>query len=285
MRIWKIAALGIYLNLTKGSPQDALFHQRQAILRNSSTADEAFWNLLKVTWAWRKSNHLIYLRVGPLALLSLVAGLTFAVAGVFSSQVSSAMGNEVLLSGHGCAWTNGSTWNKQDNTDILQPYSSELVQDASLRAQQCYTSNTSTENCQTFVKPSIPFSVTRNASCPFDQKICQSNTANLVVDTGYLDSHYDFGVNAPLEKRIISRFIMHCAPLVLEGYSSVVEGAFNSNNTLVQSESKQQWIQYHYGNSSFKPPHNFTYQYPLTVVKNASDLPTSTSFMGDYTVE
>ncbi|KAI9703520.1 MAG: hypothetical protein M1820_005824 [Bogoriella megaspora] len=283
-RIWKIAAFGIYLSLSKKTPQDALFHQRQAILRNTSTADEALWYFLKVVWVWHKSNHLVYRKIGPLTLVSLVASVGFAVAGVFSSQVSSSMGNEVLLSGKGCAWTNGSSFTEQDTVGILDAYSSELMQDASQRAQQCYSSNTSTENCQTFIKSSIPLSITRNASCPFDRKICQSNTANLFIDTGYLDSHYDFGVNAAPEKRITSRYVTHCAPLVLEGYSSVTEGASTRNGTRLPSESNEPWMQYFYGTKNGRLPSNFMYQYPSNVIRNASDVIGSTSFNQDYTL-
>ena len=284
-RMWKIIAFSIYLSLSRDSSQDALFHQRQAILRNSSSADKAFSNFLKVAWAWRKSKYLVCLKVGPLALISLVGSLAFAVAGVFSSQISSFTGNEVLLSGLNCAWLNTSSFKPQEALSILQPYNSELIQDASQRAQQCYTSSVSNGDCRTFIKPSISVLVSRNASCPFDQTICQSNTANLVLDTGYLDSHHDFGVNAPPKNRITSRYLMHCAPLVTKGYSTVVPAPTNSNNTLVHSQSNQPWIEYRYGKTPVQPPHNFTYQYPFSVLQNASEVPASTGFGKDYTVE
>jgi hypothetical protein len=62
--------------------------------------------------------------------------------------------------------------------------------------------------------------VTSNASCPFDDSICLSKDSNLVLDSGLMDSLDDFGLNWAPQSRFKLRYKTHCAPLVIEGYSS-----------------------------------------------------------------
>ena len=275
LRIWKIAAFGIYLCLSTDSHQDGLFHQRQAVLRNSSSADDAFWNLVTIAWAWRKSSSSTIRRLGPLALTSLIVGLAFALAGVFSAQVSSAMGNAVLLTGTHCAGINYSSFDPTESRTIKTPYLATLLQSSAQRAQQCYSTNASSEDCPTFVQPSLRISIITHASCPFDMEVCQSNATNLIVDTGLIDSHNDLGINSSPNERFSFRLVNHCAPLVIDGKYSRVVG---------NSTTMQQSVEYYYGEPSAQDQPNFTCEYPISTINVSSPAWLNSAFQRDYTI-
>lgn len=61
--------------------------------------------------------------------------------------------------------------------------------------------------------------VDKQAPCPFQPSICRSNTANIRLDTGFLDTASDLGVNAPKGETVQFRSVLHCAPLETRGYS------------------------------------------------------------------
>jgi hypothetical protein len=62
----------------------------------------------------------------------------------------------------------------------------------------------------------------------------------LIVDTGFVDSNKDLGINAPPENRFQMRFVHHCAPINTDGFSNVT-GKMNSTEL---------FRQYWYGNVS-----------------------------------
>jgi hypothetical protein len=64
------------------------------------------------------------------------------------------------------------------------------------------------------VRPNLNFSTNMNASCPFEYNLCAYNDQSAFqMDTGHLDSHLDFGINAPPQNRIIFRRVSTCAPI------------------------------------------------------------------------
>ncbi|KAL1641072.1 hypothetical protein SLS58_006344 [Diplodia intermedia] len=70
----------------------------------------------------------------------------------------------------------------------------------------------------------------RNASCPFHDDICRSQNGNLYIDTGYIDTHKDLGINAPPDHRFQYRQTTHCAPLRTDGYRDIVNYGSPSND-------------------------------------------------------
>lgn len=134
---------------------------------------------------------------------------------------------------------------------VLVPYMTRAVNIAANYAQQCYSSNgpPSPLDCGAYVKKRIPFTVTTNASCPFDPSICTRTNGSLLLDTGYMDSHDDFGINAPSQERWQFRKTVHCLPLVTNDFTS------RHNKT-----PERFYRRYHYGNLLGGP--NWTYEYP-----------------------
>lgn len=91
-RAWRLICWVLHLSISSDLPSNAVYHQRQNILRNSSSGDAAFWDFLFVSWAWRRIlRRKVMTNVLPLLILSASLSLLFAAAGIFSSQISRAM--------------------------------------------------------------------------------------------------------------------------------------------------------------------------------------------------
>lgn len=100
---WRIACLAIHHALYSGTSQDGIYHQRQAVLRNAANGTSGLWSLLQINWTWRRhTQSRPYWRILPLATFTLTIVCVFSLASIFSSQVSTSMGNEVLLLGPNC---------------------------------------------------------------------------------------------------------------------------------------------------------------------------------------
>lgn len=126
-----------------------------------------------------------------------------------------------------------------------------------------------------YVRPSLHFTSDRNASCPFTGDICLSEFGNLKLDTGYINTHEDLGINAPREDRFFLRNMYHCAPLKTDGFSSVYNYVDPDNN------DASALSRLFYGRVSISKPYaNFTYQFPTN--NSRGNLATGTSFASPY---
>ncbi|KAI0972038.1 hypothetical protein F4678DRAFT_479021 [Xylaria arbuscula] len=260
--LWKIIRFGLHLWFSSPEDRDALYHQQQALLRNGSTAGSSAFTLMELAWAWRGTTR--RWRFVPLLVFTIALAVGLALASGFSARV--AIGNEVLISGDNCGipiLARGS--NITFDLTNFTPLTSDFISTAAIQASQCYSNNSegvASPSCKTFVYPRLQAKVDRNAACPFGD-LCRSKDSNLLFDTGLLDSHKDFGINAPEKERFLLRTVTHCAVLKTHGYQS-----------LVNISQDRSYIQYSYGN---KPGRNFTY-----LASNDSDYLIKT--VGDSTV-
>lgn len=267
-RFWRISCFAVHHWRSSKDPRDALYHQRQALLRNSDSSSGVLAEIFWMIWSWRRKAGLLRVlkRLLPLFALAATLAAGFAVAGVFSSRISSSMGGEVMISSPNCGylwWDSNFTFT---DTDTLINYATQLTVDAAAYAQRCYRGEAATTECPTYVQKSIEGSVTRNATCPFDPKICLLNNDNLVIDTGHFDSHHDLGLNAAPQDRFLYRRVTACAPLRTEGYSEPV------NQTMGSFDFP--YMTYLYGPNTHTGA-NYTYDYPMfrpsDISKNAAD--------------
>src|SRR6185295_18121811 len=68
--LWRICCFIIHRCSSTTTPQDALHHQRQAILRNADTPEDGAWRLFQALIAWRMHADRPVLRLLPSALLA-----------------------------------------------------------------------------------------------------------------------------------------------------------------------------------------------------------------------
>jgi hypothetical protein len=229
---WTISRFLLHRYLSCESQSDGVYHQHQAILRNSRTAPHAVQETLRLMVAWRNRTRNLFFRLLPICIVACLISVGFAVAGqyarlqqrpscnqcttgIFSSQVTANQSNEVLLRGIGCG-----TSLAQNMTELSSKsarYRNKTYRSYLNYALACYQGEKGTQSsCQLYTKPKLSYKIDRNATCPFDEKLCQTASDNLILDSGYLDSWEDLGMNA--EPRFKVRLKQHCAPLVTRGY-------------------------------------------------------------------
>lgn len=120
---------------------------------------------------------------------------------------------------------------------MVLPYYESRYFSASTYAQQCYESNSTTQTCGTYVNKELPINASRNVGCPFPggKNICTSNSSNLRLDTGLLNSHDHLGINTPPSIRFAFRYVHECAPLLVDKYTRVNSSRpFNSANASLE---------------------------------------------------
>ncbi|KAG6357529.1 hypothetical protein INS49_013406 [Diaporthe citri] len=137
------------------------------------------------------------------------------------------------------------------STSLVEPYWARLTSNAENYAQQCYSSKSKRMlDCTLFVKDHLPGSTNQKARCPFNPEICRTDTTNLYLDSGLLDSGKHFGLNTAPSERTLFRSVLHCAPLVTEGYTS-------TRNT-----ADANYTRYHYGSIvADETSEDITYEY------------------------
>ncbi|KAI0418902.1 hypothetical protein F5X98DRAFT_362848 [Xylaria grammica] len=233
-RIWRIICFAIHRSCSKENPQNAIYHQHQAILRNSSTPEDGIQLLANTLWVCKSSTGRF--RLLSTATLATVCIFSFTIAGGFSSYISTGIGNEVLIKSMNCGQAD-ELWGLIQSPST-KAYLAEQTNSAASYAQQCYSSGGGGGllDCGRFVKKEIIGNIDKNAPCPFGNNICRNGSSNLRIDSGYLSSHDHFGLNSPPDERILWRNVYHCAPIVTTGYTSQSNTSFGEATL------------YHYGN-------------------------------------
>jgi hypothetical protein len=264
-RLWRIFCFASHHAFSDPNPQDAVYHHRQAVLKNADNATAGLISWYQLIQAWRKVGGRPFRRVLPLAMLTLLMAVTFTAASLLSSRIASAMGQEVLVRGT-CGvnvlghYIAGQDKNPAVETSptfftVLLPFLAQRLVAYSNYALSCYASNKNTVGCNTFVKDQLPFTSDRSAGCPFSPELCLLTDGNLFLDTGYLNSHSDLGMNARSNERFLYRRTTHCAPLVTEGYRRSVN--------ISDSGIIRPYTEYAYGPYTKADANsNITYSYP-----------------------
>ncbi|KAF2090371.1 hypothetical protein K490DRAFT_35524 [Saccharata proteae CBS 121410] len=252
--LWRITCFALHHILSSETAEDGLYHQRQAILRNAATGTNGLCGLLQLGWFWRGKARRSYRRILPLIGLTVFLVSAFAVAGIFSSQVSTSVGTEVLLTSPGCGYFDLSVDQNLTQLDAAYlPYIVLLKSLSSSYAQECYTDSGKNDiaACEVYVKQNIPFTTSFNASCPFSPEMCADDIPVIQIDSGHINSHEDLGINAAPKDRFTYRQITTCAPVKTDGFTTVLNGSDGS--------LRSQYEDYQYGPSYLAAPNTYEY--------------------------
>lgn len=245
-RVWRIICFVFHRSYSTADPRDAIYHQRQTIFRNSSSPESGVQMLLWLTWANRHSRRWLY--PIPATIAAAVCIGTFTAAGGFSSRISTAVGDEVLIKTYNCGYTLAISDSSDPSYFSALSDSATIVNSAANYAQQCYSNqNTSLLDCNRFTVQKVGKRINNQAECPFENHLCRNGSANLRIDSGYLDSHDVLGFNAPPDERIMFRNVLHCAPLTTTGYTH--EGNLSIGR----------YTFYHYGTHTVSPSEKSNY--------------------------
>ncbi|KAL8394281.1 hypothetical protein RB595_002301 [Gaeumannomyces hyphopodioides] len=193
--LWSIICF--VLHQARSTPQrsSGVHHQRQALLRNTTTAAATAWTSVKLAWVWRGNSHGVV--GGSAALVSVAVSFValLAAASLLSSKIQ-LVGSDVLLSERGCGWTNTA------DTPIFHAktsFSAWLFNRAERYSVSCYSPEAAngleTGACGGFPANTIPVT-TSIVPCPFGKAICAQSDA-FQLDSGFIDSNHHLGVNSP----------------------------------------------------------------------------------------
>lgn len=263
-RFWIILCLCLHRFYSTQQPRNTLHHQRQVILRNSVSPEASLSSVVQALWAWRRFNAAAVASFLPVALLATITLVAFTAAGGFSSSISSAVGDEVLINNPNCGLLLLSSSSVADSSFFVE-YQALRLNDAANYAQLCYDNRTDNGGaCNRFVTDTLPTASTNtSASCPFAARMCRNQNSNVRLDTGYIDGNRDVGLNAPDNKSFKWRYVLHCAPIVTDGFV-----------THYSAENGGETVRFHYGSGRSGPLDNQTsidylyeavdleYQYP-----------------------
>ncbi|KAL8819482.1 MAG: hypothetical protein Q9223_002094 [Gallowayella weberi] len=156
----------------------------------------------------------------------------FIVAGIFSSQVTKAAGNEVLIQSRRCGLLNLTLDpSSQRGSVAVGNLETNDTMTASTYSQACYGNGQNPLQCNRYIRPSLPWTTVSNATCPFTHSLCYYGaTSAYLMDSGLLDSHRDLGINAPSSDRVQYRKITTCSPIHFSAYVVEVNNTNQKTN-------------------------------------------------------
>lgn len=260
---WRITSFALHQMRAGKAFHDGLHHQHQLIFRNTGTASGAFWQMLQLPKFWGNNAEYSWLRTLPLALLALSNVVAFAVAAIFSSEVTKATGKSVIIQSPDCGSL--SFDEVDDNTDSYATAWLNETTEAATYARNCYVDDANGLRCNRYVQTKIPWKTNVNASCPFDNELCFfGKTGAMEMDTGPIDSHLALGVNVPKEYRVTYRKVSTCSPIKTpQKYLSI----WNETNPRAIAYGDT-YECYDFG--PWKPGANWTYNYNTHAVISPS---------------
>ena len=234
-----------------------MHHQQQVVLRNSKTAGSAAWQITQIAWRWRKITNQSKLQSLSLILLAVSNMVLFGVAGVFSAEVTEAVGDETLIQSPNCGFLLPDT-NHPDlsSYEAVTGANAMLANDtlaASAYSRACYGNTLSGSQCLQYPKPKISSTNRTNAPCPFKGNICKDGVGGYELDTGFIDSLETLGINSKASDQLQYRKFTSCSILRTKEYS------YEYNITDMGGEI-QQMIGYNYELST-DDEYNYTYEY------------------------
>ena len=231
---WTIFCYALHQHRSSPKPQDGLYHQEQAILRNSVSDSTTAWDLIRLGWCWRSHAPQARTRTCKLTTFPILHMSLFGAASLLSSKFYSTSA-EIRISSNSCGFLNIApgtfkTW----NDTLWSEDGAELV---ALRtkagwsldyAKNCYGS-TQNLQCGDFAVRNLP-SETSTAECPFIANgvpLCSDPILGTnQIDTGYINTNTHLGINSKKSDAIDYRRVTTCAPLDIEDFAGISNGTF-----------------------------------------------------------
>ncbi|CZR69594.1 uncharacterized protein PAC_19494 [Phialocephala subalpina] len=205
---WSIICFIAHQLRTSRDAKDGLYHQQQAALRNNTSDFGTIWRLSKIGWAWRKQGIKSRRKSLFLVLTGLFHLLAFGAAGAFSSHITT-RGNEVLLAPNpSCGfWVDHGTVTNE--TNLADNIAHGVFSKNSIRS-----SNQNIKDCLT-----LNWTATTDAPCPFESRMCLGpENSSLRLDTWFIDSRDDLGINGQDSQRVRYRKSATCSPITTQDY-------------------------------------------------------------------
>ncbi|KAK4463684.1 hypothetical protein QBC42DRAFT_323869 [Cladorrhinum samala] len=259
-RFWAIVAFAVHQWRAADDERDGIHHQHQLVYRNSSSHLDTLWQILRISWAWRRRARLNLARTIIFLLPPVLCFAAFTAAGLFSTKVTTPLylATRVRVAPRNCGYLN---WGSRENfgadgnlseagSRVYGKWYAQKIMSARSYARSCYANETvSSQACSVLPVQQFLYSTSDAAPCPFAQKRCISGRdASFKMVTQWLDSHEHFGINSPKSERVSIRRSATCSVLNVDDLTRVIEG------------SPASMYQYMLGSTGTNPPNTPTYQ-------------------------
>lgn len=220
---WKSICFAMHQINASPKEHDDVHHQHQLALRSLESELGLLSKICSISIAHKGTRIASFRRSLFLAMIAIGNGLAFYVAAGLSSRYFA--GHQVVL----VRTQNCGAMNEPDLSRLTDDVSFEAAdamivnsrngyRKSAAYAKTCYAqTGNSTAACSTYVKPRLSYNVTRNAQCPFDERIC--NGTGITLDSGFIRSDADMGINTHPRDAISVRKSLRCVPLAGEKYT------------------------------------------------------------------
>ncbi|KAL0263642.1 hypothetical protein SLS55_002623 [Diplodia seriata] len=248
VQAWNIVKFVLHQALSSHKPQDGYRHNLRTVLRNSNSHTQALWLFLRLAFGWRKKLGLssTLLRGSVVTTLSLLFVVASAVIRLYISLIWTANGDQVLIKSTSC----GLVSIAPEDVQSFGVYWTDRMESATTYVRQCYGDTNSTGSCGKLPASRLNWT-TSDGACPFtDSDLCiTNNSVPFVMDTGYINSNHDLGMNDAAEDAIDYRKIVTCSPMVSD-YVDLV----------YRNETDENVLRYYYGdNTSLNSTSTYNY--------------------------
>ncbi|KAE9375047.1 hypothetical protein N431DRAFT_455753 [Stipitochalara longipes BDJ] len=257
---WVIAAFAMHQYRTKPGPKDALFLQKQVILRNNTSAPADIWQFLTMGYAWKRHMPKSRQRTCLILLIPLFIWCGFIAAGVFVTKLTTPgyEVNNVLLKSGTCGFVD---FDFSTQNGLLAGFN-KIANDTSQArayAQRCCSASTSTSGCSSLPIKSINYTTNTAASCPWNGDRCVLGSFGAFeMDSGWIDSHIDLGINAKPSDRVQVGMVNTCSVI---HYGDLIK-IIPDNTTTGLSDFYQFYL------GPLQAVSNYTYQYSTHTVND-----------------
>ncbi|KAF2004638.1 hypothetical protein P154DRAFT_484672 [Amniculicola lignicola CBS 123094] len=231
---WRVVCFILHQFRSTTVSRDGLFHQQQAILRNSITAPNALWSLIWSSWRWRGRVKSPFWNTFPLLFVTGLHIAFFAAAGLLASQVTTTKAGQALVKSGKCGFPVEIS-NPRDAESLkldeqtLLVFNSEVllgrqsVTKSATYVRTCYNDdlNKDAAACNIYVQPhlvGVNASAVSNATCPFGEGVCAGKVVR--YDSGLVHSTTDLGINFPEADSLSFRRTTTCTPVNTKNYTS-----------------------------------------------------------------
>jgi len=195
-----------------------------------------------------------------IVLIPLFIWCGFIVAGLFVARLTTPgyKINNVLMEPGTCGFVNYDS----STPDRLLAGFNKIANDTSqarVYAQKCYSAASGTPGCSSLPVQSINISTNSAASCPWSGDRCVGGPFGAFeMDSGWIDSHDDLGINAKPSDRVQARLVNTCSVIHYGDLLNIVP----DNTTAGLSDF------YQYNLGSIEGVTNYTYQYSTHTVND-----------------
>jgi hypothetical protein len=162
----------------------------------------------------------------PLLVFIAVQFIAFTAAGLFTSRII-ASSTEALYPTGACGYWQSLVVGSWDEYNAAAVNARGVMESSDRYVDDCYgaVEQVLGPECHRYARRMIESRINTNALCPFtDWDTCLDPFSNIRLDTGYIDTNKDLGINAPPEHSLFYRKISTCALVDstnwLSGYAS-----------------------------------------------------------------